>query len=209
MAGSDPWLEVAHGGEWPMAARMPVMNPSLQRSPMAVPYQPSMLRVLHGATALLVAISWITGLLLLGSFDGRWGRLPFTLDGEWIELHGRVGLLLALVLLLFVPYALTLGAGRLRRFANSLPLLALVLAVGSGLQMESEWLVNHATTPLPYALHLTAWLLLAVSVPLHLIGAVRRGGWPLAASMLSPRLLPHDGPPHWAGQLLRYVRRGR
>jgi hypothetical protein len=188
---------------------MPVINPSLQRSPMAVPYQPSLLRVLHGATGLLVAIGWITGLLLLGGFDGRWGRLPFSLDGEWIELHGRVGLLLALVLLLFVPYALTLGAGRLRRFANSLPLLALVLAVGSGLQMETEFLLNHASTPLPYALHLTAWLLLAVSVPLHLIAAVRRGGWPLAASMLSLRLLPHDGPLHWPGQLLRYVRRGR
>jgi hypothetical protein len=134
---------------------MPLMNPSLQRSPMADPYQPSLLRVLHGATALLVATGWITGLPLLGSFDGRWGRLPFTLDGVWIELHGRVGLVLALLLLLFVSYALTLGAGRLRRFANSQPLLA-------------------------------------VSVPLHLIGAVRRGGWP-----------------HWPGQLLRYVRRGR
>lgn len=188
---------------------MPVMNPSLQRSPMAAPYQPSLLRVLHGATALLVTIGWITGLLLLGGFDGRWGRLPFSLDGEWIELHGRVGLLLALVLLLFVPYAITLGAGRLRRVANSLPLLALALAVGSGLQMESEWLVNHATTPLPYALHLTAWLLLAVSVPLHLIGAVHRGGWPLALSMLSLQLRPHDGPLQWPGQLLHYVRRGR
>jgi hypothetical protein len=189
--------------------RMQVMNPSLKRFPMAAPYQPSLLRVLHGASAVLVAIGWITGLLLLGSFDGRWGRLPFTLDGEWIEWHGRVGLLLALVLLLFVPYALTLGAGRLRRFVNSLPLLALLLAVGSGLQMESEFLVNHATTPLPYALHLTAWLLLAVSVPLHLIGAVRRGGWPLAASMLSLQLRTHDGPLHWPGQLLSYVRRGR
>jgi len=189
--------------------RMPVMNPSLQRFPMAAPYQPSLLRVLHGASAVLVAIGWITGLLLLGSFDGRWGRLPFTLDGEWIDWHGRVGLLLALVLLLFVPYALTLGAGRLRRLANSLPLMALVLAVGSGLQMKSDFLVNHAATPLPYALHLLAWLLLAVSVPLHLIGAVRRGGWPLAASMVSLRLLPHDGPLHWPGQLLGHVRRGR
>lgn len=160
--------------------RMPVMNPSLQRLPMAAPYQPSLLRVLHGASAVLVAIGWITGLLLLGSFDGRWGGLPFTLDGEWIEWHGRVGLLLALVLLLFVPYALTLGAGRLRRFANSLP-----------------------------PLHLTAWLLPAVSVPLHLIAAVRRGGWPLAASMLSLQLRSHDGPRRWPGQLLGYVRRGR
>jgi hypothetical protein len=188
---------------------MLVIKPRLQRSAMAVPYQPSLLRVLHGATALLVAIGWITGLLLLGSIDGRWGRLPFTLDGEWIDLHGHVGLLLTLVLILFVPYALTLGAGRLRRVANSLPLLALALAVGSGLQMKGEWLENHATTPLPYALHLLAWLLLAIAVPLHLIGAVRRGGWSLATSMLSLHLRPKDGPLHWPGQLLRYVRRGR
>jgi hypothetical protein len=95
-------------------ARMPVLNPSLQRLPMAAPYQPSLLRVLHGTSAVLVAIGWITGLLLL-----------------------------------------------------------------------------------------------AFSVPLHLFGAVRRGGWPLAASMLSLQLRTHDGPLHWPGQLLRYVRRGR
>jgi hypothetical protein len=41
---------------------MPVMNPSLQRSPMAVPYQPFLLLRLHGATAVLVSIGWITGL---------------------------------------------------------------------------------------------------------------------------------------------------
>lgn len=177
--------------------------------PMAAPYQPSLLRLLHGVSAILVACAWFTGLLLLAAFDGRWGRLPFTLDGEWIELHGRLGVGLIAVLLLFVPYALTVGAGRLRRLANSLPLLALALAVGSGLQMQSEWLVNQDTTPLPYALHLLAWLLLAVSVPLHVIGAVRRGGWPLAASMLSLRLRPLDGPLHWPAQLLRYGRRGR
>jgi hypothetical protein len=175
---------------------------------MAAPYQPSLLRLLHGVTALLVGIAWITGLLLLGCFDGRWGRFPFQLDGEWIELHGQIGFVLALVLLLFVPYALTLGAGRLRRAANSLPLLALGLAVGSGLQMQTEWLVDHHTTPLPYALHLTAWFLLAVSVPLHVIGAVRRGGWPLATSMLSLQLKPLDAPSDWPGQLLRYIRRG-
>ena len=94
--------------------RMPVMNPSLQRLPMAAPYQPSLLRVLHGASAVLLAIGWITGLLLL-----------------------------------------------------------------------------------------------AFSVPLHLIGAVRRDGWPLAASMLNLQLRTHDGTLHWPGQLLSYVRRGR
>lgn len=175
---------------------------------MTAPYQPSLLRLLHGLTALLVGIAWFTGLLLIGGFDGRWGRFPFQLDGDWIEFHGHSGVVLVALLLLFVPYALTLGAGRLRRVANSLPLLALGLGVGSGLQMQGEWLVNHATLPLPYALHLTAWLLLAVSVPLHVVGAVRRGGWPLATSMLSLRWKPSDAPSHWPGQVLRYIRRG-
>jgi len=39
---------------------MPVMNPSLRRSPMAVPYQPFLLRLLPGGTAVLVSIGWIT-----------------------------------------------------------------------------------------------------------------------------------------------------
>ena len=45
-----------------MAPRMLVMNPSMQRSPMAVPYHPSLLRVQQGATAVLVSIGGITGL---------------------------------------------------------------------------------------------------------------------------------------------------
>ena len=45
-----------------MAPRMLVMNPSMQRSPMAVPYQPSLLRVQQGATAVLVSIGGTTGL---------------------------------------------------------------------------------------------------------------------------------------------------
>ena len=45
-----------------MAPRMLVMNPSMQRSPMAVPYHPSLLRVQQGATAVLVSIGGTTGL---------------------------------------------------------------------------------------------------------------------------------------------------
>jgi hypothetical protein len=155
-----------------------------------------------------VALGWLSGLLLLGGFDGRWGRWPFQLDGTWIEIHARIGLLLVLVLLLFVPYSLTLGAARLRRTANSLPLLALGLAVLSGLQMRVEWLLDHRSPPLPYSLHLTAWLLLALSVPVHVIGVVRRGGWTLAGSMVSLKLRDQDGPTAWPAQVLRFIRRG-
>ncbi len=47
------------------------------------PYQPSLLRLLHGGTALLVPLAWLTGLLVYSTDDGRFGRLPFTLAGEW------------------------------------------------------------------------------------------------------------------------------
>ena len=59
------------------------------------PYQPSLLRLLHGATALLVPLAWLTGLLVYSASDGRWGRLPLAL--------------------LFALYALTAGRLRLRR----------------------------------------------------------------------------------------------
>ena len=43
------------------------------------PYQPSLLRLLHGATALLALAAWLSGLVVYSSFDGRWGRLPLNL----------------------------------------------------------------------------------------------------------------------------------
>ena len=42
------------------------------------PYQPSLLRLLHGVTALLVLGAWLSGLFVYSRYDGRWGRLPFT-----------------------------------------------------------------------------------------------------------------------------------
>ena len=46
------------------------------------PYQPSLLRLLHGPTALLVPLAWITGLLAYSAHDGRFGRLPLSGDIE-------------------------------------------------------------------------------------------------------------------------------
>ena len=93
------------------------------------PYQPSLLRPLHGATALLVPLAWITGLLVYSTHDGRFGQLPFTLPGAWIDIHGTVGVILWPIALLFGLYALTAGRARLRQPAN-----AIALHVGSVLQ---------------------------------------------------------------------------
>jgi hypothetical protein len=171
------------------------------------PYQPSLLRLLHGATALLVPLAWLSGLLAYSSFDGRFGRLPFRLAGEWIDIHGSVGVLLWPIALLFALYALSAGRLRLRQPANAFALVALVLAVGSGKLMQENWLREGQFDHLVYSVHLLAWLLLAGAVALHVLAVLQRGGWPLARSMASVAVRPGDQPRHWAGQILHSIRR--
>jgi hypothetical protein len=169
----------------------------------ASPYQPSLLRLLHGLMAALVALAWITGLTAYCEFDGRIGRLPLHLP-EVIDLHGSLGVGLILVSCLFVPYALTLGRTRLRQAANAVALLALLLCLGSGLLMDEEWLEHRDFGHLPYHLHLLAWLLLSAAVIWHLLALLGRGGPALVTSMLQLRLRPGDRPGDWPGQLCRF-----
>jgi hypothetical protein len=170
------------------------------------PYQPSLLRLLHGATALLVPLAWLTGLLVYSADDGRFGRLPFTLPGEWIDIHGTVGVLLWPVALLFGLYALSAGRVRLRQPANALALLALGLAVGSGKLMDEDWLRDGQLQHLVYSVHLLAWLLIGLAVTLHLAAVLQRGGWPLARSMASVQVRPGDLPGNWVDQIRRSFR---
>ena len=76
------------------------------------PYQPSLLRLLHGGTAFLTLGSWISGLFVYSLHDGRWGRLPFAPPGEWIDLHGSIGVALLPLAVLFGLYAFSLGRQR-------------------------------------------------------------------------------------------------
>lgn len=171
------------------------------------PYQPSLLRLLHGATALLVLAAWLTGLLVYSHFDGRWGRLPFAFDGDWIDLHGSVGVMLWPIALLFALYALTLGRRRLRHPANALALVALALAVGSGKLMEEDWLEDGDLSQWVYTVHLSAWLAVAGAVLFHFGAVLARGGWPLARSMASLQLRAEDRPGGWLGQIRRHFSR--
>lgn len=176
---------------------------------MARPYQPSLLRLLHGATALVVPLAWITGLLVYSSHDGRFGRLPITLPGDWIDIHGTAGVILWPIALLFGLYALTAGRARLRQPANAIALLALVLAVGSGKLMDEDWLRDGQFDHLVYGVHLLAWLLIALAIALHVGSVLRRGGLPLARSMASLQLRPGDRPGHWFDQIRRSLKIGR
>lgn len=176
---------------------------------MARPYQPSLLRLLHDLTALLVLAAWISGSLILLGFDHAQGA--FSLPGipELTEHHQVIGLMLLPFALLFGLYALIAGRAVLSKAANLLPLLVLVLAVGSGLLMDDDGRFSADLGHLIKSIHVFSWADLAVAVLVHTLAALRRGGLPLIRSMVSVRVLAHDWPSHWPAQLVRSLKRHR
>lgn len=176
---------------------------------MARPYQPSLLRVLHGLTACVVLLAWISGSLLLLGADHPQGAMSLPQMADLGEQHEAIGLVLVPPSLLFALYAITAGRTQLRQAANLLPLLMLVLALGSGLLMDRDGLFSGDLHHLVKNVHVFAWAGLALSVLWHLLAMLRRGGLPLIRSMLSVRVQTHDRPIHWPGQLLRSLQRQR
>ncbi|MEB3256247.1 MAG: cytochrome B [Synechococcaceae cyanobacterium] len=173
------------------------------------PYQPSLLRLLHVPTVLLVVALWLSGLVILAIHDSRLALLPRGFAGvDWIDVHGSLGVPLVLLLTLFAPYALSVGRPLLRRPANLLPLLALLLSVGSGLLMRESEVRSGLTGGPVVALHVGGWVVMALAVLLHVGGVLRRGGWPLAASMFQTAVRTGDHPADWPAQLRRHFRRG-
>jgi hypothetical protein len=168
-----------------------------------IPYQPSLLRLLHGCIALLVPLAWLSGLVVFSNHDGRWFRLP-TLPGDWIDIHGTVGVLLWPLAVLFALYALSAGRSRLRQPANAAALIGLMLAIGSGKLMQEDWLRTGQLDAFPYHLHLLAWLLISGAVIWHGAAVLRRGGWRFARSMVQLQVRENDGPRSWPRQLLRH-----
>ncbi|QPN60032.1 cytochrome b/b6 domain-containing protein [Synechococcus sp. CBW1002] len=170
---------------------------------MARPYQPSLLRLLHGPTAALVSLAWLSGLLLYSNDDGRWGRLPLRLGGDWIDIHGSIGVLLWPLAILFALYAVSMGRRQLQKPANAITLLALALAVGSGKLMDEDWLKDGQLDHVVYSVHLLAWLVMAGAVLVHILAVLQRGGVPLVRSMASLRIRANDMPRDWPGQIRR------
>ncbi|MEB3326031.1 MAG: cytochrome B [Cyanobacteriota bacterium] len=171
------------------------------------PYQPSLLRILHGAMVVLVPLAWLSGLLVYSIHDGRFGGWVVRPAGDWIDIHGTLGVLLWPLALLFVLYAITLGRARLQQPANGAALVALTLAVGSGKLMNEVWLRSGQLHHLVYNLHLLSWVLVAGAALAHVVAVVRRGGMAFAGSMFQLRRRSHDQPWHWWSQIRAACRR--
>ncbi len=173
------------------------------------PYQPSLLRLLHALTALAVFAAWSSGVEVYSRYDGRWGRLPWQWPGEWIDIHGTVGVLLLPVAVLFALYAIGPGRSRLRQPANAAALAALALALGSGKLMQEDWLREGQLHHTVYSLHLCGWLLITAMVIWHVLSLLQRGGLPLAQSMFEPGWRTQDGPGQWPKQIRMALQRRR
>jgi cytochrome b561 len=187
------------------------------------PYQPSLLRVLHGVTAILVLGAIASGFWVYNTFDGRFGSIPLPRINPIIDIHGTIGLTFFLFVPLFLIYSLWLGRSRLiqadtlpnltknvgkpiwwislQRSTNTAMLVAAFLAVLSGKLMDETWLPQGQLNHVAYSFHLIAWAIIVVCLALHLLMSAKVGGMPLLLSMMDWRIRPGDSPKSWLKQI--------
>ncbi|MFB2837934.1 cytochrome b/b6 domain-containing protein [Floridanema evergladense] len=196
--------------------------------PSTKPYQPLILRILHGITALLVISAAITGFLVYDSWDGRFGRLALTLKNrEFIDIHGTFGFFFLPIMILFTIYSIRVGYRRLiqansfsklkefgkpiwwytlQRFANSLMLISALFALLSGKFQDENWLPEGQLNHPWYYAHLIAWCGVVVALALHLLMSVKVGGIPLLLSMFDAKIHPDDSPKLWSEKVKIWLR---
>lgn len=179
----------------------------------AHPYQPVLLRTLHGIAAALLVLALISGFLIYNTYDKRWGSIAFPTIGDIQGLHGTIALAFLLLLPMFALYSFHVGYRRLvqeqsfsqlkqlgkpiwwvsvHRFANTMMLLAATFAVITGRMMKEEWLPTGEIHRPWYLAHLVAWVCVFVSLALHLLMGAKVGGVPLLVSMFSWKIRGED-----------------
>jgi Prokaryotic cytochrome b561 len=193
------------------------------------PYQPLVLRILHGIIALFVIGALLTGFWVYNTYDGRWGQLTLPQIQDIQGIHGTLGLSFLIVLPAFALYSFHVGQKRLiqadvckqvtrqigkpiwwitmQRFTNTAMLLAGTFSVISGRMMLEEWLPSGELNHIWYYLHLSGWVVMVCCLALHLLMSAKVGGIPLLLSMLSIRYRPDDSPALWINTIRNWLRR--
>lgn len=182
------------------------------------PYQPALLRLLHGGVALLVCGALGSGFLVYNAYDQRWGGLKLPLMTGLQDIHGTIGVMLFCLWPLFAVYSLRRGNQRLvqhdtlsqlgqvpqaigwvawQRGVNTLMLLAGTCALLTGRMMQEAWLPNGAVNQPWYLAHLASWLGLGLMLGLHGLMSAKVGGWPLIQSMWQWTVRSSDRPDRW------------
>lgn len=182
------------------------------------PYQPLLLRILHGLIGLFTIGAIITAFWTYDVFDGRWGTISLPKFTEIEGIHGTFGVWTLLIFPLFAVYAFHKGKRRLiqpdsfkaltkfgqpiwwyslHRLVNTLSILAVTFAICSGRMMDEKWLrrgeLNHSW----YYVHLISWLILVICLALHVLMSIKVGSVPLILSMVNLRFRSKDSPSLW------------
>lgn len=174
------------------------------------PYQPLLLRLLHGIHAVLALAAAITGFWMYNTWDGRFGQLPLPKeDPDSYFVHLGFGNNLYLILPVFAVYSLWTGRRRLvqpdslhqlkqvgqtiwwytlHRMVNTGLLLTITVALISGRLTIHKGLLNGILSDPWYNLHLVAWLVLVLLFVAHLLMIVKVGGVPLLLSIFDLKL---------------------
>ncbi|MCD8485835.1 MAG: cytochrome b/b6 domain-containing protein [Desertifilum sp.] len=192
------------------------------------PYQPLVLRILHGFNALIAILAILTSFWVYNIYDGRFGRLPLPEISGTIDLHGTLGLIFLLGFPAFGIYSVWVGNKRLvqqstgknlgrlnhpigwyswHRLINTAMLLAAIFALITGKMMQESWLPAGDLNQPWYQFHLLAWVVLVCCLALHIGLSLKVGGIPLVLSMVSWKYKSQDAPQNWSSQLRRWWQR--
>ncbi len=188
----------------------------------STPYQPSLLRLLHGLTALVILLALLSSAWVYLSYDQRLIQLSVPDIPDIIGIHGTFGVGLLLLFPLFAVYSFHLGQNRLigsntltrltelprpagryalHRLVNTVMLFAATLALITGRMMQEAWLPEGELAHTWYTLHLWAWVLMALALVCHLVAGVWVGGVSLLRSMLTWQTRDRDTPRQWWQQI--------
>ena len=146
--------------------------------PQSSPYQPVLLRISHGAIALLTVLALVSGFWVYNTYDKRWGGFTLPKLENIQGIHGTIALTLLLTLPVFALYSFHLGYRRLlqeqsftqlkqlgtpvwwisiHHFTNTLMLLTATFAALTGRMMKEEWLPAGEVYHQWYLAHLLTW----------------------------------------------------
>ncbi len=182
------------------------------------PYQPILLRISHGAIALLTVLALVSGFWVYNTYDKRWGSFTLPKIDSIQDIHGTIAVVFLFILPVFALYSFHLGYRRLLKaqsftqlkqlgtpmwwisihhFTNTLMLLSATFAVLTGRMMKEKWLPAGDISQPWYLAHLVSWIGVFMSLALHLLLGAKVGGVPLLVSMFNWRRHNEDMPHSW------------
>ncbi len=190
------------------------------------PYQPFLLRFLHGLTGLFLLLAVLSAFWTYNTYDGRWGTVPLPAYKAIEGIHGTFGLYTLLIFPVFVFYAFNRGKRRLvspeslttlthqigkpnwwytlSRCVNTLTLVALTFALFSGKMMDEQWLPNGELEHFWYYGHLISWVVIGIAIALHLLMNAKIGGVPFLLSMMTWKFRAQDSPRLWQNHIANW-----